>query len=233
MVRPEILRLPPTTATGRTVVNRAVRDLVDALLCGDDPRVQRIVFDLHMARCPVADICDNVVAPAFAAIGAQWSQGQIEIYQERRACELCNCVLRRLGGVLAAPSDLAPLAVGGTPEGDPYTLPTCMVALGLRDAGWRAESFGSNLPIDTLIAAIRTLRPKLLWLSVSTLGRADRFLDHYARLHEAARLADVTIAIGGRRLDSNLRAHMRYGIHCETVGDLVKFSGSLNEVNDD
>lgn len=227
LVRPEILRLPPTTANGRTVINRAAQHVCDALLSGDDPCVQRIIFDLHFARCSVADICDNVVAPAFAEIGERWARGQIEIYQERRACEVCNCVLRRLSGVLPAPSDEAPLAIGGTPAGDHYTLATSMAALVLRGAGWRAESFGSNLPVDTLLAAVRTLHPRLLWLSVSATSDAARFETNYRRLSDLAASAGVAIAVGGRRLDAELRAHMRFDVYCTRVGELVAFAESL------
>ena len=43
--------------------------------------------------------------------------------------------------------------MGGTLDGDPYTLAACMSELVLRDCGWRASSLGNMLPFETLRSA--------------------------------------------------------------------------------
>ena len=221
LVRPEILRLPPTTGSGRTVLSRAVPQLVSALLAGDDAQVHRTLFDLYLAGQSVVRICDNIVTPAFAEIGRRWQTRQARIYQERRACELCNCVLRRLAFALPETDTNAPLAVGGAPAGDPYVLPTTMVTLVMRSLGWRAENLGTDLPVDTLIEAIADLHPRLVWLSVSAEPDIDALRVAYPQLYAAARQARAALVVGGRFLNDSVRAALPHATCCDTLAQLV------------
>ena len=52
-------------------------------------------------------------------------------------------------------------------EGDPYVLPSLMVATVLSAAGWRAVNLGPNLPATALRAAFEEHQPALVWLSCS------------------------------------------------------------------
>lgn len=227
VVRPDILGLPPTTGTGRTVADRAAEQMVQTLEQGDELKFQRIVFDLYLAGHSTADICDNIIAPSFAAIGEHWRRHEIEVYQERRACEICKCTLRHLGYLLPDPGPGAPLAFGGTPETDTYAIPTTMAAAALKEAGWRAESFGTNLPLSTLIAAVRELHPRLVWLSVSWVADDERFLCAYDELYREASSCGVAVAVGGRRLDDPMRSRMRYSTYCDALGRLISFVRTL------
>lgn len=221
LVRPELLGLPPTTGSGQTVTNRATRQIIDALAQGDEPQVQRLVVDLFLAQQPLRDICDIVLASAFEAIGDCWSRQEIEVYQERRAVEICQRTLHRLAGFLPPPKAYAPVAIGGTPESDPYALSTSMVELALREIGWRAESLGSNLPITTLIAAMRDIRPRLVWISASHLEDPNAFTAGYAELRIVATELGILVAIGGRALTERLRERMQCDIYCDNLNHLI------------
>jgi len=226
-VRPEILGLPPTSGNGSLVVARAVRNTFSALRDGDEQRLLRLVFDHYLAGHSAALICDRILAPAFEQLGQQWSRGNLEIYQERRACEQTYCALRRLKHSLPAVSLNAPLAIGATPAGDPYALATLMVSVVLQEAGWRAESLGTGLPIDTLIRAMRELQPRLVWLSVSWVPDEAAFLRDYERLYAAAVEEGVALAVGGRWLTGARRARMHYSTFCDTMHHIVAFATTL------
>jgi methanogenic corrinoid protein MtbC1 len=125
-------------------------------------------------------------------------------------------------------SESAPLAIGGTFSGDAYRLPTLLVDLALREAGWRAESFGTGLPAETLCAAIETLRPKLFWLSVSHIESVTAFLEQYRLLNDRAQQLNVLIAVGGRALDAEIRREMQYHAFCDNLRHLVNFVAGLS-----
>lgn len=194
LVRPEILKLPPNTGAGRTVMCRAVRQLTAALLAADDPQVQRILFDLYLARLSVADICDQVITPAFACIGQRVSAGEIPAYRASLASEICNCILRRLGVALEPPPRDAPYAFGATLAGDPQALPTTMAAVALRESGWRAESLGPGLAAGEWITAMRDTRPALAWVAVASGGNAQAALAACREIRAAASRRRVQLA---------------------------------------
>jgi excisionase family DNA binding protein len=226
-VRPEVLGLPPTSGNGCLVISRAIERTYSALRDGDEQCLLRLIFDHYLAGHSAALICDRILAPAFERIGLQWYHGNLEIYQERRACEQTYCLLRRLKHLLPAPTADAPLAIGASPAGDSYMLPTIMASVVLQEAGWRAESLGIGLPIDALVRAMRELRPRLVWLSVAWVPDEARFLQDYEALFEAAGRQGAAVAVGGRWLTNERRNRMRYSTFCDTMHHLVAFADTL------
>jgi len=80
-----------------------------------------------------------------------------------------------------------------------------------RSTSWLArQSYGCGLPADTLVDAMRTVRPRVLWLSVSTFEAEQRFLADYATLYGAAQELGVAVLVGGRMLTGELRARIQY-----------------------
>jgi MerR family transcriptional regulator, light-induced transcriptional regulator len=225
--RPELLGLPSTTGKGSLVLDRAVDQMVQALETGDEELSTRIVFDLYLAHQSATDICDKVIAAAFHRIGTDWECGGIEVYQERRGCEVCLHTLFALRSAMSRPKANAPRAVGGTFSNDEYRLPTTMVEIALREANWHAESLGTNLTADTLCAAMRKEKPRLLWLSASHIENPETFLAAYAKLAETAAAENVAIAVGGRALVPELRQQMEYAAYCDNLRHLTALAKSL------
>lgn len=228
LVQPEVLGLPLATGLGRPALNRTLAQTVEALAAGDEAALRHLTFNLYLAQHSVRDICDRVLAAAFHEIGHRWESGRIEVYRERRACEICARVLFDLRTVLPPVPESAPRAVGGTVAGDPYQLPTTMVEIVLREAGWHAQSFGVGMPFDTLCAAVREVRPRLFWLSVSTIESPADFLGHYADLHAAAAAAGVPLVVGGRALTAAIRRRMHYAAFCDHLGHLASLAATLH-----
>jgi excisionase family DNA binding protein len=227
LVRPELLGLPSAVGQGATVVSRAREQIRDALLAGDEEQCRRIVLDLYLGGQSACDICDRVLAAAFHDIGDAWECGEVAVYRERRGCEIALTALHDLRLVLRRPPLDAPVAIGGALEHDSYRLPTTMVEIALREVGWRASSCGTLLPAATLEAAVREIRPQLLWLSVSTIESLPTFLDEYARLYETAAELGTAVAVGGRALTEEIRQQTVYSAYCDTLKHLVTFVASL------
>jgi MerR family transcriptional regulator, light-induced transcriptional regulator len=227
IVRPELLGLPSTTGQGHTVVERARDQMTDALVAGDDEQCRRIVFDLYLAQHSAGEICDQVLAGAFHEIGDRWECGELAVYRERRGCEIALRALYELRSAIPAPHPTKPLAIGGTLVHDPYKLATTMVEVALREAGWRAESYGTLLPAKTLCEAVHDTRPRLVWLSVSAIDSPTEFLADCSRLYDTAAQHGVALAVGGRALDESMRHQMRYSAFCDTLGHLVTFVDTL------
>ncbi len=227
LAHPEVLGLPSNTGRGQRVLGRAADQLAAALGDGDVVVVRQIVFDLYLADHPLSTIADRVLAPAFHELGRRWECGDLEVYRERRACDIAMGVAAELLAALNEPDPTAPLAMGGAPETDPYALPTKLVEIVLRGCGWRATSLGTQLPMDTLRAAIEDNRPQLFWLSVSHIPDPAAFLDQYRKLYATAVNCGVPIAVGGSALSEAIRTEMQYSVYCDRLQHLESFLSTL------
>ena len=193
-------------------------------------QVTRIVFGLYFAGHSVVDICDKVVASVFHEIGHRWEDGRVQVYQERRSCEICTSALFQLRSALPAPPANAPTAIGATLEHDPYTLASAMVAVSLREMSWKAESYGPGHPCDTLAAAIQDMKPRLFWLSVSSIPSAPAFIAECNNLYDVAVANGTALALGGRALTDQIRKEIRYSAFCDNLSHLTAFAKTIEGV---
>lgn len=228
-VRPELLGLPALRSGGARTLAEAAEDFFQGLLENDEETCRRIVFDLYLAGQRISQICDSVIAEAFRRVGQAWECGQAQVYQERRGCELCARLLSEVRALIPIAGHDAPLAIGGTPECDPYTLPTAMVELAMRQLGWQAQSLGARLPWNTLLGAIHDLRPRVLWLSVSHVDDEPAFVEAYRAFYEQVPTG-VAVVIGGRALGETLRRQIKYAAYCDNLQHLEAFTKALAPV---
>lgn len=200
IVRPEVLGLPPGSGEGPRTIAKATRSLLEALTSGDSHRARRLVFDLYLSGVSVVSLCEQVVGPAMHSIGDEWECGGIEVFQEHRACEIVNRLLYDLRSILPPAEPGAPLAIGGTPPGDPYRLASLMVELVLVDEGWETVSLGSSLPFGTMAAAATTHEPSLFWLSVTHADDADALRRGFDGFLDTTPTS-MQVVIGGQGVD--------------------------------
>lgn len=227
VVHPELLSLPAKTGRNEQPLEQSVEALCAAVDGGDWDQFRRLVLGAYLAKCTIADICDRLIAPAFHRVGELWDHGSLDIYQERRGCELCQRTLQEVISMLPAVPTAAPLAIGATVEGDHYMIPTKMVEAVLRELGWNAQAVGTNVPIASMCAAIRDVRPRLFWMSVSYLCDAPAFVSDYNKLYETAVEQGAALVIGGRALTQEIRQSIRFATFGDNLQHLVAYVQSL------
>ena len=223
---PQLLGLPAGTGQTSRTTEQAQEQFQKALLAGDEECCRRVVLDLFLARHRVSTICDRVIARSFHLVGESWACGETDVYQERRGCEISSSVLHELRSSLPEPPPGSPLAIGCTPEGDRYALPTKMIELVLREVGWRATSLGTSIPFESMQRAVQSDRPRIFWLSVSHIEDEQRFVEGY---HQLTRVAEgfASLVVGGRALSEPIRQQLEFTTHCESLERLDRFAGDL------
>lgn len=206
-------------------VTAAAAHLVRALLEGNEDRCNQIVTELYLAKNPIDQICDQVITKALHSIGEEWACGHAQIYQERLGCRITERILQRLQRMLPEPKPSAKVAIGCSSEGDLYCLGSSMVELVLRDAGWRAQSLGENLPLTSLAAAIEERAPQLVWISCSHLPNVENFVVEFNRL--TRRFPQVRFAIGGQALTSSIQSRIKFDLLGGSMKDIRDFAHSI------
>ncbi|MFN0056593.1 MAG: helix-turn-helix domain-containing protein [Planctomycetales bacterium] len=227
VVAPELLGLPATCAPSDRAIGKGRERLRDALLEGNEAVCRQVVFDQWLSGQPMTEICDHLIAAAFRDIGERWACHQVDVFHERRACEIMLRILLEFRSGLS-PGDPSRLAIGGTVEGDQYILPTTMVEVVLRDCGWDARSLGASLPMSSLATAIRECRPRLFWLSVSFVADPVAFITQFPLLNAAADEVGAAIVVGGFAMQGVIRQQIRYSGFCDTMQHLEQFAKSIS-----
>ncbi len=198
----------------------------DALIRGDEKECRKILIQWYGVEQSFAQVADELIAPTFRRIGQLWHESAIEIFQERRACEICNRLTNEFRRLIIEPLPTAPRCIGCTSTGDHYCVPGQLIEVVLREAGWRATNIGSNVPLRSLAAAVHQEHPKLVWLSVSYIENVDTFI---RELHDFCDSIpqEVSLVVGGRALTDDLRPRLRYTAQCDTMLQLSTLAKSI------
>lgn len=217
---PTIIGLPSFEAIQVNDSADALQQFVAILLEGNESKCKELLMYLYINRSTMAEIFDTVVAPAFEQIGEMWRQGRLEIFVERRACEICMNSMRELRSCLSPPAADAFTAMGGTIANDHYLLPTLAVEMTLSSQGWQANSLGSNLPFETMLKAVESQRPDLFWISVSHVVDANSLVGEFNQF-AASIPPETTLIVGGSALSDSFRAQIRNAVCCSNLSQLV------------
>jgi MerR family transcriptional regulator, light-induced transcriptional regulator len=203
--------------------------LLAAVLRGDGTEVSALIRRAYHSGASIETLADQVIAPVMGRVGHDWEAGRIDVWQEHRGTQLCAAALYDLKDELEARAERKrPVAVGGAPEGDPYLLATLLAQIVLLDAGWATVNLGPNTPLESLTRAIRQLRPRLVWLSVSYLKNTVEFLRSYREFYQAAERIGVAVAVGGQALVEPVRSAMPYTTHGDALNHLAAFARTLH-----
>ena len=205
------------------------RVLLDALVAGNGAAANSVVRRGYSAGLSIEALADHVVAPVMADVGHRWETGRLDVWHEHRATQLCAAALHDLRRELEARAERnRPVAVGAAPEGDPYSLPTLLAQMVLLDAGWEAVNLGPNTPLASLTRAVRELRPRMVWLSVTYTRNEEEFLGSYRDFYRAAEQQGVAVAVGGQALAAPVRSSMGYTTHGDGMSHLAAFARTLH-----
>ncbi len=192
-----------------------------ALVHGDEQQCRGILQDTLLESENVSACIEHLIAHSMICFGEMWESNELDPYQERRGCDICLRLIHELQTRFDVVS--GPIAIGGSPSGNPYQLPTAMVELALREAGWRAKSLGADLPFSSFSKAICDLNPKLVWLSVSNISEPVIF-EHQFNTLSAELPDDCVLIVGGRGLTDSIRPRLKYTAHCDNICQLVGFA---------
>lgn len=209
--------------------SQLVERLTKTLREGDATAVRTVIHGGYHGGLSVEALADAVIAPALAQIGHEWESGAIDVLHEHRGTQLTAAAVFELKAVLERHAERdRPTALGAAIEGDHYMLPTLLAQMALLDAGWEAINLGPNTPFSSLSRAIVEFQPRLVWISVSYLNDACAFSLAYREFFQVAKERGIAVALGGRALPDEVRAHAPYTFYGDGLRHLVEFARTLH-----
>ena len=176
-------------------LDEPIAELRAALEVFDDGAAHAAI-DRLIASLSLESFLREVILPLLRDIGEGWERGEITIAQEHFASNLVRGRLMALGrGWGRGTGHHALLAA---PPGEQHDLGLVVLALVLRDRGWRVTFLGADTPIETITDTKRRVAPEvvvLAMLKAPTLEPADmRDLARSSRVLISGRGASPALA---------------------------------------
>jgi len=191
-----------------------------ALLIGDEVAAETTIRDALDSRLTMAEIDDEIIAPALWYVGELWQRGEITVADEHLATEISLRVLalHREAHRLVAHRSRATVMLAA-PSGERHIVALEMVADLLRDAGYRVLNLGADVPSAALAIAAERHKPDVIVMSATMPGGGDRMVIAADEVQE--RIPGARFVVGGRALTSRL--HVRPGMEaCGRVTEVVE-----------
>lgn len=158
-----------------------------------------LLISLYLAGQSVAEIGDGPVRSAMERLGAMWRHDPAGVFVEHRGTDTCILAIQHLRA-LAQSHEPKLLALGGAPSGDPYMVPSLLVAATLEAEGFLVSNLGPDTPAETFRVAVERNRPNLVWVSFSSESAASGFNDEVGNLARLLEPSGVPLVLGGSAL---------------------------------
>lgn len=202
--------------------------LAEALKRGRGSMAREMIRRAMAAGVGAIGLADDLIRPAMEQIGRDWESHTLDVYQEHRASRIVESAVMELLRCVSGPPDGAPLAIGASPAGDPYTISGLLCELSLREQGWEAVNLGPNLPMSSMGKAVLAHRPRLAWISVSHLLDPGAFADDYAEFYATASRTGTAVVLGGAALSPVLRTRLLAASFGERLAHLGEFARGMH-----
>ena len=196
------------------------RSYAAAVLSGDEVAAELVIRDAIDVGLTVAEVDDEIIAPALWLVGELWERGEISVADEHLATEISVRVLALEREARRVARDRpAHLIMLATPPGELHVVALRMVANMLRDAGYEVMMLGGDVPAESLASMAGRHRPDVICLSGTMPGSGDQML---MTIHEVQRLwAGAGFIVGGRGLTSRMQSLPGIEV-CHRIADVVE-----------
>lgn len=173
-----------------------VKAIIGKLITGDLAGARAILSGRLAAGIPPHDLVPALLLAAMSEIGSRWEQDSLQIFEEHLATETTARLLAELPAMASPVQRIGRKAlVSGVPDDHIQIVPLAL-AVYLELRGWTALSLGHGLPAGQIAAAIETLRPDAVFLSLSMVARIPGALETLQLLDRAPHRPPVIT--GGR-----------------------------------
>jgi len=170
---------------------------LEAILDGDRTSAESLILAALDDGVPIAEIYENVLAPAQARLGQMWHHGEISVADEHFGSATTQSIMSMLRPRFPMASPNGRTVVATATPGDLHEIGLRMVADLFEIDGWNVIYLGANTPTTDLIELLDRRRPDLLALSVNTgltLRDAGELVE---QIRATSSLAEMKVLMGG------------------------------------
>jgi DNA-binding transcriptional MerR regulator len=143
------------------------------------------LFEEVISKFDLETLIEKIITPTLSSVGEAWFQGEIMISTEHFATAFLLSRLNNLYISLPIVNKGRKILIGGAPS-EEHEMGALMMAVLLRNRGYRVEFLGANLHLDDLVDYSQQEKPALVVLTASTNRVAMELLRAQAKLNTIA-----------------------------------------------
>lgn len=150
------------------------RSYVDALLAGDRRRAAVLVTEAAAGGSTVPDLYLHVFQPALREIGRLWQTRAITVAHEHFATAATQAIMGQLYPAIFASERRGLSMVATCVGGEQHEIGIRMVADFFEMAGWDSHYLGANMPMGSIVQALRERNARILAVSATITAHVGR-----------------------------------------------------------
>lgn len=144
--------------------------LLQAIDWMDEDEVLRIIQNA-VTSAPIESVIEHLLQPVMYRVGELWAAGRMSVASEHFGTHIVRSVLSDL--LRSGPQPWLPYHVlVGCAPGEQHDVGPLVLAIFLRQAGFRVSFLGASLEAQSLMADVHRLQPDAVCLSATTAGAA-------------------------------------------------------------
>ncbi|HEX5707869.1 MAG TPA: B12-binding domain-containing protein [Pyrinomonadaceae bacterium] len=197
---------------------------LEAIVAGRETESSMLLLSAMLDGVAVADILDEVVAPAMRQVGSLWYAGRLGVADEHLATRTAVRALESLSGSVRRRYAGVRTALCCASEGELHEVAVLGLQVLLESEAWRVTSLGGNTPFFALADAVARHRPSLVCVSSTMGAELERTSREFPQLSAAVRACDARLVLGGEGFrDAALRRRFPADLHAESFAELQEF----------
>lgn len=184
---------------------------LDYLLKGDSEKARKFILVLHEEGIKIEYIYFNILEKVLKEVGVLWEKGTIDVWKEHFISEVTIDLMREIKfrEKKRNHESTSIIALNSGPE--VHNIGLRMISDILELEGFHVIYLGSNVPVQSLIKAIHTEKPKFIAISVTLEYHIDSAIYMIAAIKDYFGKNSPKIIIGGS-------AFINYDKVCERTG---------------
>lgn len=195
---------------------------IEKALSPDKSDLYRFFSYLYQHHLQLWEIYDLVLAPGMREIGDLWERGEIGICHEHHASnETLDALAKLQAQVLIKPAT-GDTVICACLDNELHDIGLRCGAYIFEAEGWRVHYLGARTPQDALIASIQEQKPRVVFISATTIGNEEECVRALKNIHTAAHLHRSRLLLGGRGATPSLEARAVWDMSFRSYEDLVQ-----------
>lgn len=221
-------------APGRKRSTLSVQTVLDLLLCGDSQQLTTLLWHQLPQIGELPQLLDNYLAPAMWEVGRRWEQGELDVFEEHVGTRTLHQVLTLLSSRMGLGefTPTGPLAMGCSLGGDQHAIAGEMLDLVFKRLGWQCTHLGANVPLASLLSALRRYNPRVIWISYTVITDPSQVYEENAELFSKLDSLQRLI-VGGQALTAEHRRKMRFHFNGDSFTHLASFLADVADAATD
>jgi methanogenic corrinoid protein MtbC1 len=196
---------------------------INCLLKGSKEEARQVIINSYEKGITIKDIYFNILAKALKEVGTLWEKGEVEVWKEHYITEVTIDIMKEVKVREKRKTGKAYKMISVAASAELHNIGLRMLSDFLEIEGWNIVYLGSNVPLQSLINAIKIEKPNILALSITLEHHIDIAKNMIAAIKSHFGKNTPKIIIGGTAFqrNKNLWKHTGADYYGLTVEDIL------------